>query len=199
MQNIRTPRQQRSIEKKKRIMEAGRKLFAEKGLASTSSNEIAAAADVSIGTFYSYFKNKRTLYLEVLDSFIDTLLEIMFPAAESTLPDDPQQAIQAAITRAFRAFDYDQAFHRQTIGLRFSDPEIANIYTRSESVELKYIRELLGNISRELAVNDLDLAAKIIHGSIAYQLHSLRFLDYPLDEDVVIKELTESICRYIFI
>ena len=59
MGNIRTPQQKRSEETRKRIIAAAERLFSEKGYYNTNSKEIAKAANVSIGSFYSYFKDKK--------------------------------------------------------------------------------------------------------------------------------------------
>ena len=56
---IRQPIQERANEKKQKIIEAGYKLFAEKGYYNTNTQEIAKAAGVSTGIVYSYFKDKK--------------------------------------------------------------------------------------------------------------------------------------------
>ena len=55
MNDTRIPVQKRSIEKRKRILEAGFQLFCEKGYYKTNTIEIARHAKVSTGTVYSYF------------------------------------------------------------------------------------------------------------------------------------------------
>ncbi len=62
---VRIPRQKRGIETKGRIIQAARGLFSRKGFHGTNSKEIASAAGVSIGSFYSYFQDKKALFLEV--------------------------------------------------------------------------------------------------------------------------------------
>jgi AcrR family transcriptional regulator len=51
-------------EKEKRIIEAAMKLFAKKGVTSTSIQDIANECDISKGSFYLYFKSKDALLLE---------------------------------------------------------------------------------------------------------------------------------------
>ncbi|MFD1909576.1 TetR/AcrR family transcriptional regulator [Paenibacillus rhizoplanae] len=52
---IRTPQQERSIRTKEAIIRAAMQLFSDKGFYQTNTKEIAAAAGVSTGSFYSYF------------------------------------------------------------------------------------------------------------------------------------------------
>jgi len=55
---------------KEAIMKAAEKLFAEKGFAATSMDEVAAAAGVSKGSLYNYFANKSQLFGETVISGI---------------------------------------------------------------------------------------------------------------------------------
>jgi AcrR family transcriptional regulator len=49
-------------ESRRRLLEAGRRLFVKHGVASVNSNEIARAAEVATGTFYLHFANKHELF-----------------------------------------------------------------------------------------------------------------------------------------
>jgi AcrR family transcriptional regulator len=51
------------------VLEAATRLFAERGYESTSVNEVAAEAGVSIGALYKYFPDKPALLEAVLGSF----------------------------------------------------------------------------------------------------------------------------------
>jgi AcrR family transcriptional regulator len=57
------------------IIEAATRLFAEEGFHGTSTRKIAAAAGVSEGTLFHYFKTKNVLLLSILDSFYNQLCE----------------------------------------------------------------------------------------------------------------------------
>ena len=71
MSKVRTPKQHRGIQTKNRIMKAAFQLFAKKGIHGTNSKEFVEKAGVSIGSFYSYFKDKKTLLLEMLEDYLD--------------------------------------------------------------------------------------------------------------------------------
>ena len=61
--------------KKSDILAAATKVFSEKGYYRTSVNDVALAADISIGTFYFYFKDKRKLYKDVVNNLIRNITE----------------------------------------------------------------------------------------------------------------------------
>ena len=76
MKNIvREPRQERSIEKKNRIIDAGYELFSEVGYYGTNTAEIAKRAGVSTGIVYGYFQDKRDILISVLGIYIGKVFE----------------------------------------------------------------------------------------------------------------------------
>ena len=79
---IRKPIQKRSIEKKTRIIKAGFELFCEKGFYNTNTIEIAKAAGVSTGTVYSYFKDKKDIYIASFEYFLDSYLRPLLKELE---------------------------------------------------------------------------------------------------------------------
>ncbi|MCI8814393.1 MAG: TetR/AcrR family transcriptional regulator [Lachnospiraceae bacterium] len=70
-----TNRQLAALETKKRLLEAGKCLICEKGLANTAIEEITAAAGVSKGTFYTYFNRKEDILFELSRSMFGEILE----------------------------------------------------------------------------------------------------------------------------
>src|SRR5690242_5988413 len=60
-------RARRAAETRLRIVEAGGRLFAERGYAGTTVEAVAAEADVAVETVYARFKNKRNLLAAYLD------------------------------------------------------------------------------------------------------------------------------------
>ena len=68
--SVREPKQQRSIDKKERIIQAAYELFSEKGYYSTVTSDIAKRAGVSTGIVYGYFSDKRDILFYVLKIYI---------------------------------------------------------------------------------------------------------------------------------
>lgn len=56
------------------ILEAARRVFARKGFAAASVDEIAGAAGLAKGTVYTYFPSKRKLYRAALEQSVDRLI-----------------------------------------------------------------------------------------------------------------------------
>ncbi len=71
MDKIRQPQQERSTEKKNKIIEASYEIFSEVGYYNANTSQIAKKAGVSTGIVYSYFKDKRDILLYVLKIYIN--------------------------------------------------------------------------------------------------------------------------------
>jgi len=71
-----TPLRERKKEQTRaRILQSAGRLLAERGFAAATMEEIAAAAEVSVGTLYNYFGSKTLLLLALFDRETDLLIE----------------------------------------------------------------------------------------------------------------------------
>lgn len=77
MDKIREPVQKRSIATKDKIAQSGFKLFCKKGYHKTNTTEIAKHAQVSTGALYSYFRDKRDIYIAAFDQYIYSFTETL--------------------------------------------------------------------------------------------------------------------------
>lgn len=69
-----TRRDRRIAARQTQILAAAESVFSAKGYHGATTREIAAAADVSEGTLYNYFANKRALFIGVMLSRTDELI-----------------------------------------------------------------------------------------------------------------------------
>jgi AcrR family transcriptional regulator len=72
---VSTRRDRRIVARRTQILEAAETIFAAKGYHGTTTREIAQAADVSEGTLYNYFTSKRDLFVGLMISRTDALVE----------------------------------------------------------------------------------------------------------------------------
>ena len=57
-----------AINKKMELLKSAGKCFAKKGLTNTKISDITDLSGVGKGTFYLYFKNKKDIFLALVDS-----------------------------------------------------------------------------------------------------------------------------------
>ena len=66
----RRPTQERAKATREHILDTAARLFGERGIADTSTNRIAAEAEVSIGTVYRYFSERGVMVDELLERLL---------------------------------------------------------------------------------------------------------------------------------
>lgn len=192
----RVPTQKRSIEKKQRIKDAALKLMSEKGYFATSSNEIAREAGVSISTFYSYFKDKKELYAELVD---DIYTAVLTPINLNELPDDLsiEETVQLYVTAVFRGHEYQTAFQREISSLSKQSDEFRAIEMVHKSNILHVFSEALKACREELKPQDLETSTYIILTTVEAVIHDTLFHNGGKNKEAVIRELTAMIVNYL--
>ena len=77
MEKPKTKREQNKAETRERLMAAARYEFARKGFAGTSLRNITSLAGLSTGAFYNNFRDKKEIYLAILDELSSKLRGIV--------------------------------------------------------------------------------------------------------------------------
>ena len=134
-----TKRQENKAESRARLMAAARWEFARKGYAGTSLRNITARAGLSTGAFYNNFKDKRDIYLAIMEEISCTLRVIMEEAvseiieARKTKPKNTSTAelIRVPLMKIFRcAMEHHELFdilQRDALG---RDSEFREYYAK---------------------------------------------------------------------
>jgi len=104
----------RTARTRRRLLDAGRTLFALRGPTGVTSHEIAAEAGFASGTFYLHFKHKGELFQELTDEAASEL-EARLIAAAATGPD-PRRIVEAQ-AEALVGFAHD---HRELFRIVFA-------------------------------------------------------------------------------
>ena len=101
-----TERKEREKElRREAILNAAQKVFFEKGLASSTVDEIAELAELSKGTIYLYYKSKEDMYLAVILRG-EAIMYEMFKKAASTGESTIRQILN--VGEAYYAFFKEQ-------------------------------------------------------------------------------------------
>ncbi|HEX6292403.1 MAG TPA: TetR/AcrR family transcriptional regulator [Herpetosiphonaceae bacterium] len=119
----RVPQQTRSRQKRDALLAAAARLFEERGYDATTADDIADAAGVSIGTFYSYFRNKRQVFLTLYAASVEDFLALRI--TEIDFSTHPLQAIRETVRRALQRDQLFYGLRRAWSELLPRDPEIA--------------------------------------------------------------------------
>ncbi len=68
-------------ERRQKILQAAKKLFASKGFKGTTTQKLAQEAGLSEAGLYKYFKNKQEIYEEILNQKIQDI-DFYFPSGQ---------------------------------------------------------------------------------------------------------------------
>src|SRR5439155_12605751 len=60
-------REERKAQNRAKLLEAARKVFAEKGYGEATARDIVRETDLATGTFYNYFEDKQDAFMALLD------------------------------------------------------------------------------------------------------------------------------------
>jgi len=188
----------RGTETKQRILNAAFELFSQKGLHGTNSREIAGAAGVSIGSFYTYYKNKRILFIDLMRAHCGKVMDVLntFPV-EEYLNKDPQKEIFTLINVIWKLHDSIYPLNQKAIALREIDPEIDRIIDEQETAIARCVVSILEGAESKLRIKDTETAAWLLERIILEVMHSASRRKPQTQSDRIINELVDMISRYL--
>ena len=143
---IREPQQERSIEKKNRIIQAGYELFSEIGYYGTNTQDIAKRAGVSTGIVYGYFKDKRDILICVLKIYIETVSRpLMDTLKKLNKVEDLSVVVPELIDVTINIHENNAKLHNTLHSLAPADEAVNAAFISLENHITKNISELLKN------------------------------------------------------
>jgi AcrR family transcriptional regulator len=198
MAKVRIPKQARAVHTRQRIIKAGLQEFSQKGIHDANTSGIARRARVSVGTFYLYFKNKRTLLLEILEDFLDQVFSTVWKGINQQASIDlDKEGLRSIIENVFEAYAIAPEFLRQSHALRYSDPDIKQRYDREREREITQISQFLESDIGRFNISDTYAAAIIIHNAVESVAHTAMFLGPSVEKDRLVDELTHMLHSYL--
>lgn len=172
-------RDRKKQEVRGRIINAAAGLIAEIGFDDTTMEDVAAAADVSVGTVYNYFGSKGGLLLAGVEDDTDRMID-----AGQTVVDDPGPDPVQAVKQLSRVYlddlvSWDKRLLREVIVAAFErvgGSEVTAGLARQDERLIEQMTVLLSHFDREgqfaPGVEVID-AVMVIFSLIALQLFLL--------------------------
>lgn len=198
--NVRTPVQKRSREKRRRILDAAKVLFSERGFSGTTAKDIAAKADVSIGTFYAYVEDKKALFMEVVLEYYKEITGQVFSPEflEKLHRAEGREFCRLLVEMALNAHSMSPLFHRETMAMALTDPDMEALVAKEDAKVVAAVVSLLEANENKLRINDLEAAAVVILGAVEETVHALLLFENPIGRDRLTTELADMLNRYLF-
>lgn len=149
---------------KAKLVDVARQLFAKMGVENTTMNDIALASKKGRRTLYTYFKSKDDIYLAVVESELDILLDMMKRVAEKNILPD-RKIIEMIYTRldAVKEVVYRNGTLRAYF---FRDIwRVEKVRKRFDAKEIEFFKDVLreGVTNGVFQIDDIDMTAELIH------------------------------------
>lgn len=144
------------------VLEGARRIFLRDGFEGASVDEIAREAGVSKATLYSYFPDKRVMFIEVFRNELARETADASALVEVDLPVEQVLPFIVQIISGHLISEFGLRIYRVSVGEAERFPSLAQEYYESGLLLLR--RQLVGYLERcvqreELCIADLELAA----------------------------------------
>ncbi|MGN0772124.1 MAG: TetR/AcrR family transcriptional regulator [Christensenellales bacterium] len=181
-EQIRKPVQKRSIETKKKIIDAGYALFSEVGYFNTNTAEIAKRAGVSTGIVYGYFKDKRDIMIDVLDVYLNSVYQPILLLFDDIDACELDEIVPRILKAAIKAHHDNANIHEALHALTHSDSEVARKFVEVENdITLSLVEKMSDKYPVDNLTERVHLAMNIVQ-SLAHEYvfdhHS--YIDYDV-------------------
>jgi len=175
------PRQDRAKATVESILDATARLLVRRGFDGLTTNDVAVAAGVSIGSLYQYFPNKQALVAALAERHIEQmnakLVGLLGQVALLPIP----QAVRAVIEMTIEAHAAEPELHQV---LTEQVPRVGRLgkVRELETICLRVVTALFEARQGELAIRDPELSAfmvcvaieAVVHRTVVYAPERLR-------------------------
>ncbi len=192
---IRVPQQERSIEKKNKIIQAGYELFSEVGYYGTNTAEIAKRAGVSTGIVYGYFEDKRDILICVLEIYIDKVYEPLAHIVErADKPINLHKLALSVIDKTIELHEQNAKLHNTLHSLATTDEAVnAQFISLENKITEQMSKQLVKiGVKSDCITEKVHLAMNIVQSyahETVFDSHS--YIDYAKMKEIVCNILVE--------
>ncbi len=158
--------QRRRSRRRQRLIEAARRIIIEKGLANFTIQDVTEAADMAVGSFYTYFPNKDALIEAAIWEDLQALGDPNRPELAGL---DPEERRRQQLLQAFQFIET----HRDLFGAVFGPNHIPEHFERGMDLLEQRVAEGLRThpqLPPQLIQWVSPLIAGMIAGAIRYLL-----------------------------
>jgi AcrR family transcriptional regulator len=182
------------------LVEATARILVKEGYDRASTNKIAAAAGVSVGSLYQYFPSKEALVAAVVERHTQALSEVSRNALLKVAAHPLDVAVRELVAAAIDAHRVDPALHRVLAEQVPRTGLLENIDAIERNAGA-LLRVYLEAHRDEIGVADLDLAAFVFVTTVEALTHSAVLHNpHVVDgerQDAFVDEVARLVLRYL--
>lgn len=157
--------QERARKTYEALVAAAGECFLERGYDATGTPDIAARADVSVGTFYRYFEDKKQAYLEVTRRF---LAEAYHRVMDRLTPQrfagmDWRATIAETVDILLEQSTRHPTMHRTFVEMSLRDGDVLELRRAFDRITHERLSALIAAICPRATVPDPEATALVLH------------------------------------
>jgi AcrR family transcriptional regulator len=187
-------RAQKKADKNRRILAAATTLFRKVGYDSARIEDIAEMADISVGTFYNYYKNKGDMLMATVSMEVEEVLA----AGEGIIGQKHDQVANALFELIGKYYDHSLTYlskemWRTAMSLSIAQPEtpFSKRYTALDHRLSKQVCDLFRSLQdRGIVRKDVDCTAL---GELVFNNVNMMFIEFVKDEEMDIDGLKQRV------
>lgn len=198
---IKKPTQKRSIEKYEKIITAAFKLFNEKGYFNTTTTDIAKEANIATGSVYTYFNDKKDIYIEISNRISKNIFE----PTESFWEENKKLDFKNIenVKKIFRIFikdmmgyhNFSKLFHDDMTALKLLDKDIALLDKKDSKTRIERTRNILNLLSIPFRSKEAsDVFLHYCNVLIDDVCHQVLYDNSIKNTDLYIEQAVEMLC-----
>jgi AcrR family transcriptional regulator len=189
-----TPVQRRSLRTRERILAGAAQVFAEWGYASGTTDRIAAAAGLSVGSVYQYFPNKDAILMVLMRSHLDQSADVV---REALAEPRPVEVWLPALTRAVVGLHAENPrLHQVLFEEAPRPPEIVARFRQVEQEAASAAATLL-RADPGPAVAHPELSARFVVATVESLTHRFMGQAPQIHADELVDQIVSMILKYL--
>jgi len=190
------PRQDRSRDMVETILDAAARVFVKEGYARATTNRIALAAGVSVGSLYQYFPSKDAIAVELLRRYREGLISLVGTRLAEIQDHSFEAVVHALMTSLLRAEGINPALHRVLI------EQVLRTNARREILGFEErLEQLLADSLRaggdKVRAGDYELAAFVLVRVVLAVVHAAVVDNPRYNTPKLAAELTRLVVSYV--
>jgi AcrR family transcriptional regulator len=178
------------LDTRERILQAAVEVFTQKSFVETSVDNITQAAGVSHGTFYTYFKNKRDVLMELVK---EIFTKLYYSTQEPWKRGNTYSSLEASVRGWFNVQSEHWKIIRTWKEAAYTDEELMGLWDHlADKITLRIQQNIeasmRNNICRKVRPS---VAARAISGMIEHFANLVLFRQQEYDLEEVITTIAD--------
>lgn len=190
------PQQERSQAMVESILEAAARVFVKEGYARATTNRIATAAGVSVGSLYQYFPSKDAIAVELLRRYRESLVELVSERLARVAHSPFEEVVRELISMLLKHQAINPALHRVLIEQVLRTGARREFLGFEERLE-EQLTKALRTAKSAVNVDDVALASFVLVRVVLAVVHAAVVDDPRYNTPALARELTRLIVGYV--